>query len=209
MNSLPTHTPDLQPILYLTFDDGPSPYTSLILDTLAQYNAQALFFVLGQASRQYPDILRATLAAGHHVGNHTYSHINLAGIDYATFSHEMDITKKTLFEVAGDLIGEESGLRYMRPPYGGTDDYTASYAVQLGYEMLLWDVDSKDWSDPGKDQIVALVQEQAQPGAVVLLHDGGSNRSQTVEALPQILAHFSAQGYVFRSIQHMAGASGL
>lgn len=203
LNRLPTHTTDQQPILYLTFDDGPSPYTPLILDILAQHNAQALFFVLGEAVRLFPDTLRATLAAGHHVGNHTYSHINLSGIDYTTFAQEMDTTKVALFDVASDLIGAETELRYMRPPYGGIDEHTAVYAAQLGYEMLLWDIDSKDWSDPGKEQIITVVQDNVQPGAIILLHDGGGDRSQTVEALEHILSHFTAQGYVFHSIQRM------
>jgi peptidoglycan/xylan/chitin deacetylase (PgdA/CDA1 family) len=201
--TFPTHTDDGQPIVYLTFDDGPSPYTPLLLDVLAQYNAQAFFFVIGQSVEASPDIVKATLEAGHHVGNHTYTHPNLAGIDYETFFKEVDSTQTAIMKAVPEWIAAQGGLRYLRPPYFGMDENTADYAAKLGYELVLGEGGANDWDEPGVEHIVSTVMPQVKPGLVIVLHDGGGDRSQTVEAVRQLLAHFTEQGYVFRSIQQV------
>jgi peptidoglycan/xylan/chitin deacetylase (PgdA/CDA1 family) len=199
----PTHTPQGQPLLYLTYDDGPEPaYTHPILDLLRRYQAKATFFVLGGQVSRYPDALRAEAAAGHSVGNHTYTHVALNTVSQAVFVEEMNKTKKVMLETAGNLFTLDHDVRYMRPPYGAIDEHTSVYAAELGYAMVLWDVDPRDWSEPGTDAIANHVLQNIQPGHIVLLHDGGGDRRQTVAATKIILNALTAQGYQFVPITH-------
>ena len=175
-------------VVSLTFDDGPaSGYTAAILDLLAQYNAQATFFLLGINSASYGDTLEAVRQGGHALANHTYSHTSLAGMSQEHFNTEVLST--------AEVLGPD-GVRCMRPPYGATDSFTRAYAAELGYEVIMWNIDTMDWSQPGTQAIVSSVLDYVYPGAIVLMHDGGGMREQTVEALGQILASLSSQGYV-------------
>jgi peptidoglycan/xylan/chitin deacetylase (PgdA/CDA1 family) len=91
-------------------------------------------------------------------------------------------------------------VKYLRPPYGATDQNTLSYADALGYAVVLWDIDPQDWRRPGADVIANHIISSVYPGAIVLSHDGGGDRTQTVEAYRTVLAQLSSQGYVFRNI---------
>lgn len=199
----PTHSPQGQPLLYLTYDDGPEPdYTQPILALLKQYQAKATFFVLGRQVSAHPEALRAEAAAGHYIGNHTYTHVALNTVSREVFVEEMAKTKKVLLETAGDLFTFDHDVRYMRPPYGAIDEHTSVYAAELGYAMVLWDVDPRDWSEPGTDVIAHHILQNAQPGRILLMHDGNGNRSQTVAATEIILKTLTGQGYQFVTIAH-------
>lgn len=179
-------------VMYLTFDDGPNPpYTSQILKVLDKYNAKATFFVLGQQVQSYPSLVSAEVAAGHTLGNHTWDHQSLAGMSQAQFNKEVLETKR--------LLGSR-GTSCLRPPYGARDSFTSRYAAQAGYSLQFWDIDTRDWSRPGVNKIVNTVVSQARPGAVVLMHDGGGNRTQSVAALDQILTKLTAQGWRFPAL---------
>lgn len=199
-----THTEDGKPILYLTFDDGPSSYTQQVLDLLAQYNAEATFFVLGQSVQGNPDAVRAEITAGNLIGNHTTSHVSVDGLSPDQFMQEIKNVEQVVVAAAGDLIATDpryaAGSRYMRPPYGATDSNTLSYATSLGYAVVLWDIDPQDWRRPGADVIASHIVSSAYPGAIVLMHDGGGDRTQTVAALGMVLSQLSQQGYAFRTI---------
>lgn len=176
-------------IAYLTFDDGPSPtYTPQILAVLAKYHAHATFFVIGNQAQRYPSLLRAERAAGNTQGNHTWDHPSLAGMSHAAFNAEVGRTKA--------LLGP-SGSTCLRPPYGARDSNTAKYAAELGYRLQFWTIDPRDWSRPGVPAIVHAVVTQVHPGSVILMHDGGGDRSQSVAALNRILAILTAQGWSF------------
>jgi peptidoglycan/xylan/chitin deacetylase (PgdA/CDA1 family) len=198
-SALPTHTDDGKPIVYFTFDDGPGPYTQQIMDVFAQYNGHATFFVLGNQVRPNSDLIRGEMQTGQYIGNHTNSHTSLSGVTPEQFMNEIQSTEQAVVEVAGDLF-PENPIRYMRPPYGAADANTLSYASSLGYTVVLWDIDPQDWRRPGADVIANHIVSSVYPGAIVLSHDGGGDRSQTVDAYRQVLSQLSAQGYVFRNM---------
>jgi peptidoglycan/xylan/chitin deacetylase (PgdA/CDA1 family) len=200
LDTLPTHTDDGKPILYLTFDDGPSKYSQQMIDLLAQYDAQATFFVLGKAAKSNPDQVRSMAEGGHYVANHTYGHPSLQGVSREDFINEVEGTKEIILDIALDLFGLDRDVRYLRPPYGATDANTRQYAADLGYAVVLWDVDPQDWRRPGAKVIAGHVIRSAKPGAIILMHDGGGERTQSVAALEMVLRELSDQGYVFRTI---------
>jgi peptidoglycan/xylan/chitin deacetylase (PgdA/CDA1 family) len=180
-------------VLYLTFDDGPADprWTPQVLDVLAAYDARATFFVLGQQAARFPELIEAEVAAGHTVANHTFDHRTLDGIGREAFLEEIRRTEQALGEV---------GTRCLRPPYGATDAYTRAYAAELGYQVVLWHIDTEDWRRPGADAIADSVLDAARPGAIVLFHDGGGDRSQTTAALRTILPTLAEQGYTFEVV---------
>ncbi len=176
-------------VVYLTFDDGPDPtWTPKILDLLAQHNAQATFFVLGRNAQAYPEIIEQQRLAGHLLANHSWSHPDLTQLDQASVLNELSATQALLGATASNCF---------RPPYGKHNQQIAANANQLGLRMVLWDVDSADWKQPGTEEIVARIRSQVRDGAVVLLHDGGGSRQQTIEALEILLPELAAQGYRF------------
>ncbi|MFN2273052.1 MAG: polysaccharide deacetylase family protein, partial [Anaerolineae bacterium] len=196
----PTHI-DGKPVLYLTFDDGPhGTYTRQILDVLAQYDARATFFVLGQQTSSASGVVGDTFARGSYAANHTYSHADLTTLGQAAFDDEIN---RTFTAIQDATDGQDQGrnkLLCLRPPYGASDSTTASYAAALGYELVLWDVDPQDWRQPGADQIAKHIINNARPGAIVLMHDGGGHRDQTVAALKTVLSTLSEQGYRFEAL---------
>ena len=131
------------------------------------------------------------MAKNHTIANHTYDHHTLDGIGREAFFEEVRNAEAAL----GDL-----GTRCLRPPYGATDAFTRAYAAELGYELVLWDIDTEDWRRPGADVIASAVLSRVFPRAVVLFHDGGGDRSQTVEALETVLETLGEQGYTFEVV---------
>lgn len=177
--------------IYLTFDDGPQPgSTDVILSILADYDAQADFFMIGRQVAAHPELAARVHAAGHGVGNHTYHHVSLCALDRATVRAEMRATRQIL----GAL-----DCGYLRPPFGYSDYYTPVIAGELGYAMLFWHIDPRDWRCPGAETIARHVQRNAFPGAIVLLHDGGGDRSQTHAALHLLLPALRQRGFALRS----------
>jgi peptidoglycan/xylan/chitin deacetylase (PgdA/CDA1 family) len=180
-------------VVYLTFDDGPVDphWTPQVLDVLASFDAKATFFTLGQLALRYPDLIRTEAEAGHTVANHTFDHHTLDGIGREAFFKEVEDAQAALGEY---------GTRCLRPPYGAMDAYTRTYAAELGYTVALWNVDTEDWRRPGAEAIAEEALENARPGAIVLMHDGGGDREQTVAALRIILETLSSQGYSFQVV---------
>lgn len=184
----------------LTFDDGPSgEFTPGILDALAAYNAKATFFVVGTQIEYYPETLRQVAAAGHEIGLHTYSHARLGAISQEHLRHEL--------KGESDLIRNtcDAVPVCFRPPYGSLTAAAAQVLREQGYSIILWDkeLDSRDWERPGVQKIVDRVTQYARPGGIVLMHDGGGQRSQTVAALPKILKQLSDQGYRFVTVSEL------
>ena len=182
-------------VVYLTFDDGPTPaYTPPILALLARYQARATFFVIGRNAAAYPELVRQEHAAGHGVGNHTWNHRRLTDLEGGRLGAEVDATSA--------VIGRATGapVRCLRPPYATVDGASADRARARGLRLVLWDVDSNDWRRPGAAAIAGRVLGRVRSGDVVLLHDGGGNRTQTVAALEQVLASLSARGFRFSAL---------
>jgi peptidoglycan/xylan/chitin deacetylase (PgdA/CDA1 family) len=192
---LPAARNEPAPVLYLTFDDGPNAtWTPRILDVLAQYNALATFFILGREAAERPELVQAAADAGHLVGHHTWSHPLLTGLDQAAFEQEIQQTTTALGDL-GTLVSP-----FLRPPYGAVSPDVRTYAEELGLTIVRWNIDSLDWNMRTAEEIAWTVISQAAPGKVVLMHDGGGDRSQTVAALEVILDTLSQQGYVFETV---------
>ncbi|GAA2144966.1 hypothetical protein GCM10009760_33060 [Kitasatospora kazusensis] len=178
----------------LTFDDGPGPATGQILDLLAQYHVRATFCEIGPQATAYAAVVRRILADGHQLCDHTVHHPQ----PMHTLPHDRQVYEIT---AAKDMIttagGPGSKVAWFRAPGG---DFTAEnrlIAAQDGMRPLGWTVDPRDWARPGTPAIVAAVQHQLRPGGIVLMHDGGGDRAQTVAALRQLLPWLVAQGYTF------------
>lgn len=179
-------------VVHLTFDDGPNgTYTPRILDLLARYDAQAVFFAIGQQVGSGGAIIDRMVADGHRLANHSWSHPSLAGLSRPAFDQEIGRTQ--------DAIEAATGTRpsCLRPPYGAMGSETRAWATAAGLEVVLWDIDPQDWARPGADAIVRNVVDFVRPGDVVLFHDGGGNREQTVAALERILPTLADRGFRF------------
>ena len=181
--------------VYLTFDDGPTPaWTPQILETLARYQARATFFVVGRNATAYPELVAQAYAAGHGIGNHTWSHQRLTGLRNGRLETEVDATSAAIQQATGAPVG------CLRPPYAMVDPASAARVRTLGLRLVLWDIDTTDWRQPGVAVIAGRVLDRVRSGDVVLLHDGGGNRSQTVAALERLLASLSASGFRFSAM---------
>ena len=182
-------------VVYLTFDDGPTPaWTPRVLALLARYQARATFFVLGRSTAAHPELVRQEFAAGHGVGNHTWSHRRLTNLRGAQLAAEVNATSTAIRQITG------APVRCLRPPYATVDAASAEQVRTLGLRLVLWDIDTNDWLRPGTGAIAGRVLGRVRSGDVILMHDGGGNRSQTVVALEQVLATLSARGYRFHAL---------
>ncbi|MFF4272903.1 polysaccharide deacetylase family protein [Streptomyces sp. NPDC001536] len=176
--------------MVLTFDDGPDPrYTPDILDTLAEYDVRAMFFVCGEMAVDNKDLLARMSEEGHAVGNHTWSHPLLTRLSRGRIRSEMERTC--------DVIEEAYGERpeWFRAPYGAWNRAAFQLGAELGMEPLAWTVDTLDWTAPAARTIVGRVENGAAPGVVVLSHDAGGDRSQSVRALRDYLPQLLDSGY--------------
>ena len=185
------------PEIALTFDDGPSSYTSQILAILQQYRVQATFFVIGSEAANYPALVSDESQQGIIIGNHTWSHTNLTKISPDQVQTELERTSE---EIQADA-GVEPTL--FRPPGGNFNSQVQAIAASLGLSTILWNVDPKDWSRPGTGAIIQTVLNSTHNGAIILMHDGGGDRSQTVAALPTIITTLEQRGYQFVTIPHL------
>lgn len=198
---LATRSDDGAPILYLTFDDGPNPVlTSQIVDTLARYDAKATFFVVGAHLNRSPAALLPVAEGGHTIANHTWSHKSLVGMGAEGVASQLTRTADLVQTTVGEALPADSQMHWLRPPYGALDGTAASLVEELGYQVVTWDIDPKDWQRPGAAAIASAVINRAFPGAIVVLHDGGGGSQQTVEALETILETLSGEGYEFRAL---------
>ncbi|MFC8422873.1 polysaccharide deacetylase family protein [Streptomyces sp. NPDC057236] len=176
--------------MVLSFDDGPDPrYTPHILDTLARYEVRAMFFVCGEMAAHNRDLLARMADEGHVVGNHTWSHPLLTRLRRARIRSEMERTS--------DIVEQACGERpeWFRAPYGAWNRAAFQLGAELGMEPLAWTVDTLDWTEPGTRTIVERVEDGAAPGVVVLSHDAGGDRSQSVRALRAYLPELLDAGY--------------
>lgn len=190
--------------IVLTFDDGPSSYTPRILQVLERYRVPATFFVIGTHVTAYPDVLRRIAADGDEVGVHTFTHPDLAAVAPWRERLELDTTQLAIASATGRTTN------LLRPPFSSTPDaLTApdwqSIARAGRYRVVLADLDTRDWARPGVGHIVAAATPAGSAGAVVMLHDGGGDRSETVAALQQLIPALLARGYRFRTVTQALG----
>ncbi|MEU9502982.1 polysaccharide deacetylase family protein [Streptomyces sp. NPDC048196] len=176
--------------VFLTFDDGPHPhYTPEILRILRRNGARATFFVIGENAGAFPELLQDIADDGHAVGNHTWTHPQLTQLPPGAVRSELGRTSRLI----DDVLGTAPSLA--RAPYGAWDDPSLSICNELGMSPVGWAIDSRDWTTPGVGSIVDAVMEEMRPGAIVLSHDGGGERGQTVDALDRYLPRLMDDGY--------------
>ncbi|WP_053202114.1 polysaccharide deacetylase family protein [Jiangella muralis] len=177
----------------LTFDDGPHPvYTQQVLKLLEEHDAIAVFCMVGQRAREHPEVVRQVVDAGHALCNHTDSHDEqLSGRTREQIERQIGETDEAL----DAAVGGDTEVRWFRQPGTYVQPQVRAVLDDDELEPLDWTVDPRDWSRPGSASIVQDVLGQVEPGSVILLHDGGGDRSQTVAALDQILTGLDAAGY--------------
>ena len=181
----------------LTFDDGPSSYTQQILDILAQKGVHATFFNLGNQASGKPELTRAVLDGGHELASHTNRHQDLPTLGRDDLRSEITSAFDTLEGASGKR------LQMIRAPYGAFTDVAWARTAALISCNVLWNIDTLDWKRPGAAAITDMVLSHAFNGSIVLMHDGGGNRSQDVEALPDIIDKLKAQGYTFLTVSEL------
>lgn len=195
-------------VICLTFDDGPDgTYTPLILDVLKARRVPATFFVVGVEAEQNPGLIRREYAEGHEIGNHSYSHPNIAAVSGERTSLELSTTER----IIEHIIGVSTIL--FRPPYNADSEPQTPEEIvpilraeQAGYITIGERIDPRDWEKGATaDTIASEVIGDKDEGQIVLLHDGGGDRSATVAALPRIIDYFQQQGYRFVTVGELIG----
>jgi peptidoglycan-N-acetylglucosamine deacetylase len=181
----------------LTFDDGPSRFTPRLVRALRRVHAPATFFPVGYAIERFPRHLRLLRRRGYTIGDHTMSHPLMSELP----------GPRQLAEIDGQVrLLREAGVAYprlFRPPYGAFDAWTRGLIQERRMLMVLWSVNPEDYNRPGAKAIVKRVLAGVKPGAIVLLHDGGGDRSQTVEAVPRIVRGLRARGFRVVSVPRL------
>ncbi|MEC1179142.1 polysaccharide deacetylase family protein [Metasolibacillus meyeri] len=186
-----------QKVLALTFDDGPhKAYTPEILELLALYEAKATFFIIGENAKKDSALVERINEEGHEIANHTYTHPLKTTVP--KLIKEIEETSELLEQITG------SRPKLFRPVGGQYTDAMIDAITEAGYKVVMWSwhLDTEDWKEPGVEKIIATVNS-AKEGDVILFHDGGGNRQQTVEALKQVLPQLKEQGYTFVTISEL------
>jgi len=184
-------------VIALTFDDGPWPETTeQVLDILKSNNIKGTFFVVGQNLKNYPELGKQIVAQGHVIANHTWHHwYHFFNQQAAAF--EIDRTTDLIYQVTGVKTN------LFRPPGGILHNGLVAYAKGQKYTVVMWSADSIDYKSPSVPKLINNVIKDSKPGGIVLMHDGGGNRSRTVQALPEIISNFRKQGYRFVTIPEL------
>jgi peptidoglycan-N-acetylglucosamine deacetylase len=193
----------------LTFDDGPDPtYTPQILDILDKNHIKGSFFIIGENALQHPELVNKMYKEGHEIGNHTFTHPDVASITPFQTRMELNANQRLFQEITGH------SMTLFRPPYvANAEPSTKSElepilrAQDMGYTMVGELIDSDDWQRLSSDEIVKRVLNQLPEGNVILMHDAGGDRSNTVEALPAIIKELKQRGYTFTTIADLTGKS--
>jgi peptidoglycan/xylan/chitin deacetylase (PgdA/CDA1 family) len=180
-------------VVALTFDDGPSEYTDRYLDVLREKGVPATFFEVGQEMPGREATMRRILAEGDEIGDHTMNHVEYPGYG----------------QIAGaaERIEQYTGFKpcLFRPPGGAVNSSVIETAGSLGLKTITWNVDPRDWSLPGTAEIYSNIVDNVKPGAIILMHDGGGPRDETLAALPQIIDTLRARGYDFETVSALLG----
>jgi peptidoglycan/xylan/chitin deacetylase (PgdA/CDA1 family) len=186
------HLDDGPKVIALTIDDGPDPvYTPQVLRLLAKYHVTATFSMIGLQVNAHPGVAREVAAAGHLIANHTWSHLNLAWQGLPAITDQMDRATAEIHAVTGRLPD------LFRAPYGAWSPAVLHQCARTGMTPLAWSVDPRDWSRPGVPAIIANIMRNTRTGSIILEHDGGGNRAQTVAALTQVIPRLQAVGFHF------------
>ncbi len=189
-------------LVALTFDDGPeSELTPQILDILDEYNIRATFFVIGQNAARNMDVLKDIHVRGHEIGNHSWSHKYMPKISKRSKESEILKTEELLI----DVFGEHTPI--FRPPYGAVKTQDKQLIDSLGYKIVNWSVDTRDWAGTSGEQMMKYVKQQLKPGGIILMHNSGNTKAvkNTVDTLPIMIDWLIEQGYEFATVTEILG----
>lgn len=187
-------------MIALTFDDGPNKtYTPQVLEVLQKNNIKATFFVMGGWVKQNPEILKQVYAAGNVIGNHTFTHPLITKISSASFKNELIKTNEIIYAT----INVYPVL--FRPPFGMSSATSNKIVSDLGFKKITWNfmVNDYDANKTTAEKIASQVIQHASPGAIITMHDGGSNREKTVKALATIIPTLKQKGYEFVTVSEL------
>ncbi len=191
---LTPHIDPEQPMVALTFDDGPNPtYTPPLLDLLYRYQAPSTFFILGEKISSNRWLLQEMVCSGHELGNHTYSHTDLTTLTPQQIEYEIDKTKNALKKILPNYT-----MLYVRPPYGHYNQLVEDTVEQ---PLILWDIDTMDWDSASVDTICEIVLTNIHDGDILVFHDNNPN---LLKALERILPELQEQGFQFVTIRQLA-----
>lgn len=185
-----------QPVLAMTFDDGPHPsLTPKLLDILKERNIKCTFFVIGKNAQMYPHIIRRMIAEGHEVANHTWTHCSLTSRSDAHIRSELKQSEDALVNVANYRP------HLIRPPYGAINERIKNLMfAEFGYSTIMWSVDPQDWRRPGVSVVTSRLVSGAHPGAIMLAHD---IHPPTIQAMPSMFDQLLAKGYQFVTVSQL------
>lgn len=187
-------------VVALTFDDGPHPTeTAKIVELLEKYGAKATFFVVGKNAENYPDALRMVAAGGHEIANHTYSHASFGASSADEVRREIARAEDAIFSVSG------ARPTLFRPPEGRITKNVVTVSREMGYDVILWSIDTRDWAHRGTAEIVANIKKNVTPGSIILFHDYISGERHTLDVLGVILPYLSSLGYRFVTVSELMG----
>ena len=193
-----TNGPRNKKVVALTFDDGPFPLTPKFYDVLEREHVPATFFLIGDQVPGKGALLKRALRDGFVLGDHTWTHANVSG-DGPAAARQISLTKNAIQRATGYTPC------LFRAPGGAVSAPLISEARGMGMNTIEWDVDPTDWSTPGTDAIYSRVVSQTKPGSIILMHDGGGPRGQTLAALPRIIHTLRARGYKFATVPDLLG----
>lgn len=182
----------------LTFDDGPSPYTRGVLRELERKHAPATFFVVGETLDDYGSKLKPMIRRGHEIANHSWSHPFLTNLSSKGIQREIGKTNHAIRDIARRYGGTR--IRMFRPPYGDVNERVRRVARKKDLRTVLWDVDPGDYYQPSAGTIVDRVVSAVDTRSIVLLHDGGGPRGETVDAVPRIIHNLRQRNFRFLTL---------
>lgn len=202
--------PGTEKAVALTFDDGPSPlWTPRILDELKEVGARATFFMVGEHVLKYPDIARRVAEEGHEIGNHSFNHRVLLYYTPEELEREIKKTEEAIQKITGKTT------RYFRPPKAWILGWEKKKAKELGYGVVLWSLNSKDWVNFDDKYILKFLLTRLQPGDIILFHDGGGafrpeggDRDETILAVRRFIERAREKGYSFVTLSELLRLQG-
>lgn len=199
-----TNWPTGKKLVCLTYDDGPDPLTPHLLDYLSENKVPATFYMLGERVKEYPHLVEKVVQGGHELGNHTYDHKLLTKMSAEGIRKELVSTQELLTSAS-----ESSPVPTMRPPYGGQNATVRAICTELGYRVVLWDVDTEDWRGRSTAQMVNTILKTTGDGSIILMHDRlqrGQHKledSTTLNTTKAVVAELRARGYTFVTVSQL------
>jgi peptidoglycan/xylan/chitin deacetylase (PgdA/CDA1 family) len=190
-------------MIALTFDDGPSPsFTGKIMDLLKKYNAKGTFFIIAEQAEKWPELVKRQINEGHEIGNHMYSHREVFQMPIPEIKMDLEQSHRVIQSITGQQI------RLYRPTSGYYNENIVGVAWSLEYLVVLWSIDSKDWSGLKPSSIARKILKAVKPGSIILFHDLGGYRDTTVKTLEIILPELARRGYRCLTVSQLLERAG-